>query len=56
MKRIRIFISVAFLLVTLSGCGTQKTQSNDNQKDTTTTTTTTTDNQKNTNKDAKDSN
>ncbi|AOR25037.1 hypothetical protein [Clostridium taeniosporum] len=31
MKRIRTFISVALLLVTLTGCGNEKTQSNNSQ-------------------------
>lgn len=52
MKRIQIILSVAVLLITLSGCGNQKVQSNDSTKDTAITT----DNQENTTNDIKDNN
>ncbi|NYC32155.1 hypothetical protein [Clostridium saccharobutylicum] len=52
MKRIQIILSVAVMLITLSGCGNQKVQSNDSTKDTAITT----DNQENTTTDIKDNN
>lgn len=52
MKRIQIILSVAVLLITLSGCGNPKVQSNDSNKNTATTT----DNQENTTNDTKDNN
>lgn len=55
MRRIQIILSVVILLVTLSGCGNQKVQNNNNHKDTATTDSTI-NNQENTNTDAKDNN
>ncbi|MBN7576892.1 MULTISPECIES: lipoprotein [Clostridium] len=48
MKKIKIILSVAAILVTLSGCGNQKTQNNDNQTNNDTTTEATTDTSDNT--------
>lgn len=56
MKHIRIIMTVALLMITLSGCGTQKPQNNDSQANDSATTETITDKDSNTSNNNSDAN